>query len=47
MGSFSQGPRCLLSFWRAERIREGSKRVSEGSDGSEKLKSLLEYHIIT
>ena len=48
LGSFFQGPRCLLRFWRAGRFREGTKRVSGGSDGSENLlKSLLEYHIMT
>ena len=40
MGSFFQGPRCLLRFWRAGKFWEGTKRVSGGSDGSENLKSL-------
>ena len=43
MGSFFQGRRCLLRFWRDGRYQEGSKRVSGGSDGSENLKSLLGY----
>ena len=47
LGSFFQGPICLLRFWRAGRFREGTKRVSGGSDGSENLNSLLEYHIMT
>ena len=47
MGSFFQGRRCLLRFWRDGRYQEDSKRVSGGSDGSENLKSLLEYHIMT
>ena len=47
MGSFFQGPRCLLRFWRAEKFQEGTKRVSGGSDGSENLESLLEYDIMT
>ena len=45
MGSFFQGPRCLLRFWRAGRFQEGTKRVSGGSDRSENLKSLLEYDL--
>ena len=47
MGSFFQGRRCLLRFWRDGRYQEGSKRVSGGSDGSENLESLLEYDIMT
>ena len=46
-GSFFSGPRCLVRFWKAGRFWEGTKRVSGGSDGSENLKSLLEYHIMT
>ena len=45
MGSFFQGRRCLLRFWRDGRYQEDSKRVSGGSDGSENLKNVLEYHI--
>ena len=45
MGSFFQGPRCLLRFWRAVRFQEGTKRVSGGSDRSEKFKCLLEYDL--
>ena len=43
MGSFFQGRRCFLRFWRDGRYQEGSKRVFGGSDGSENLKSLLGY----
>ena len=43
LGSFFQGPICLLRFWRAGRFREGTKRVSGGSDGSENVESLLQY----
>ena len=41
------GPRCLLRFCRAGRFWEGTKRVSGGSNGSDNIKSRLEYHIMT
>ena len=47
VGSFFQGPKCLLRFWGAGRLREGTKRFSGGSDGCENHKSHLEYHSMT
>ena len=44
MGSFFQGSRVSFEVLEG---REGSQRVSSGSDGSESLESLLECHILT